>query len=47
MNLRLKILKTKVDELNILYKEKLKLSEEILNFISNEIRNSIRELVGA
>ena len=45
--LRLKILKTKVDELNIMYSEKLKLSEEILKFISNEIRNSIRELVGA
>ena len=46
-DLRLKILKTKVDDLNILYSEKLKLSEEILKFISGEIRNSIRELVGA
>ncbi len=46
-DLRLKILRTKVDELNILYNEKLKLPEEILKFISNEIRNSIRELVGA
>ena len=46
-DLRLKILRTKVDELNILYKEKLKLSEEILKFLSSEIRNSIRELVGA
>ena len=46
-DLRLKILKTKVDELNIMYSEKLKLSEETLKFISNEIRNSIRELVGA
>ena len=45
--LRLKILKTKVDELNFMYSEKLKLSEETLKFISNEIRNSIRELVGA
>ncbi len=45
--LRLKILKTKVDELNIMYSEKLKLSEETFKFISNEIRNSIRELVGA
>ena len=45
--LRLKILKTKVDELNILYNEKLKLSDETLLFISNEIRSSIRELVGA
>ena len=46
-DLRLKILKTKVDELDILYSEKLKLSEIILKFISGEIRNSIRELVGA
>ena len=45
--LRLKILKTKIDEINILYKEKLSISDEILKFISNEIRNSIRELVGS
>jgi len=45
--LRLKILKTKANDLNILYNEKLKISGDILNFISSEIRNSIRELVGA
>ena len=45
--LRLKILKTKANDLNILYNEKLKISQDILNFISSEIRNSIRELVGA
>ena len=45
--LRLKILKTKIDELNLLNQEKLKLSEDILKFISSEIRNSIRELIGA
>ena len=45
--LRQKILNKKVDELNLLNKEKLKISDELLNFISNEIRNSIRELVGA
>ena len=45
--LRLKILKTKTDEINLLYKEKLSISDEILKFISNEIRNSIRELVGS
>ena len=45
--LRLKILKTKVEDLNLLYNEKLNLSDEILNFISNEIRSSVRELVGA
>ena len=45
--LRFKILKSKVDDLNLLYSEKLNLSDEILSFISNEIRSSIRELVGA
>ena len=45
--LRLKILNRKVDELNLLNQEKLKLSEDILKFISSEIRNSIRELIGA
>ena len=45
--LRLKILKTKTNEINLLYKEKLSISDEILKFISNEIRNSIRELVGS
>ncbi len=45
--LRLKILKTKVEDLNLLYNEKLNLSDEILNFISNEIRSNVRELVGA
>ena len=34
--LRLKILNTKVDELNLLNKEKLKLSEDILKFISTK-----------
>ncbi len=46
-DLRLKILRKKIDELNILYSDKLQFSEEILTFISNEIRNSIRELIGA
>ena len=45
--LRLRILKKKADELSLLYKEKLKINDELLKFISNEIRNSIRELVGA
>ena len=45
--LRLRILKKKIDELNLLNKEKLNISDDLINFISNEIRNSIRELVGA
>ena len=46
-DLRLRILIKKVDELNLLYKENLNITDDLLKFISNEIRNSIRELVGA
>ena len=45
--LRLKILKSKMEELNLIHKEKINLSDDVLKFISSEIRNSIRELVGA
>jgi len=45
--LRNKIIKKKTEELNLFYNEKINISDEILNFISSEIRNSIRELVGA
>jgi len=45
--LRYKILKEKTNELNLYYNEKINISEEILKFISYEIRSSIRELVGA
>ena len=46
-DLRLRILRKKVDELNLLYKENLNITDDLLKFISNEIRSSIRELVGA
>ena len=36
-----------MDELNNLYSEKLDISNEIKDFISNEITASVRELVGA
>ena len=45
--LRYKIIKKKTEELNLFYNEKINISDEILKFISTEIRNSIRELVGA
>ena len=45
--LRLKIVKKKIDEFNLINKEKVNISEEIQEFISSEIRTSIRELVGA
>ena len=45
--LRKKIIQKKTEELNILYSGQIKISSEIQEFISNEITNSIREIVGA
>ena len=46
-NLRYKIVKIKTDELNTFYSNQINISEEIQKFISNEIKTSVRELVGA
>ena len=45
--LRKKIVKNKTEELNNLYPDQVKISQEIQDFLSKEINNSIRELVGA
>ncbi len=45
--LRKKIVQNKVKELEGLYSEQFKISQEIIDFISKEITASIRELVGA
>ena len=45
--LRKKIVQKKVEELNNLYPDQIKISKEIMDFISLEISTSIRELVGA
>ena len=45
--LRKKIVEYKTNELNKLYSDKIKISKEIQDYISNEITVSIRELVGA
>ncbi len=45
--LRKKIVKKKTEELNSLYEDQLPVSKEIQDFISNEVTESIRELVGA
>ena len=47
LDLRKKIVEKKIEELNNLYPEQVKISKEIQNFVSTEISNSIRELVGA
>jgi len=45
--LRYKIIKSKTDELKLFYSNQLNITKETQEFISNEIRTSIRELVGA
>ncbi len=45
--LRLKIVKNKIEELNILNSNQIKISEEVQKFISSEVKTSIREIVGA
>jgi len=46
-DLRYKIVKTKIDELNLFYPNQVNISNEVQKFISLEIKTSIRELVGA
>ncbi|MDC3083822.1 chromosomal replication initiator protein DnaA [Candidatus Pelagibacter sp.] len=46
-DLRKKIVENKIKELNSLYAEQFKISQEITDFISSEITASVRELVGA
>ena len=45
--LRKKIVENKIKDLNSLYAEQFKISQEITDFISSEITSSVRELVGA
>ena len=45
--LRYKILQLKIEELNLLNTNQVKLSEDIKKFISTEIKTNIREIVGA
>ncbi len=47
LELRKKIIQKKTDELNSIYLDQLQISKDIQDFISNEIKGSIRELVGA
>ena len=45
--LRYKIVKIKTEELRKYYSNQINISDEIQKFISSEVKNSIRELVGA
>ena len=46
-DLRKKILNHKISELTNLYSDKINISEEIQDFVSNKITSNVRELVGA
>ena len=45
--LRKKVIEKKIRELNSLYPDQINISDEIQDFISNEIVTSVREIVGA
>ena len=47
LNLRIKILKNKFDEIKNNFNESCDLSNEVINFLASEIKTSIREMVGA
>ena len=47
LNLRVKILKSKCNEIKKNFGESYELSDEVLNFLASEITSSIREMVGA
>ena len=47
LNLKIKILKSKYEDIKINFNEGYDLSEEVFNFLASEITSSIREMVGA
>ena len=47
LELRKKIVQKKTEELHLIYSDQLQISKDIQDFISTEIKGSIREIVGA
>ena len=47
LNLRIKILKKKLEEIKKNFNEDYDLSDEAINFLASEVKSSIREMVGA
>ena len=46
VELKIKIIKNKITEIQSQFKENINLSDEVINFISNESKTNIRELIG-
>ena len=44
--LKTKIIKKKINEIETQFKEKINLNDDVINFIANESKTSIRELIG-
>ena len=47
LDLRIRILKSKFEEIKVNFKENYDLSEEVFKFLASEVTSSIREMVGA
>ena len=47
LNLRVKILKSKFEEIKVNFKENYNLSEEVFEFLATEVTTNIREMIGA
>ena len=47
LNLRIKILKSKLQEIKTNFRENCEINDEVLHFLASEITSSIREMVGA
>ncbi len=46
LDLKINIIKKKIQEIEIQFKEKINLSEETINYVANESKTNIRELIG-
>ncbi len=46
LELKIKIIKKKIAEIESQFKEKINLNDEVINYIANESKTSIRELIG-
>ena len=47
LELKKKIIKRRIEDIQLQFKEEIKLSDEVINFISAESKTNIRELIGA
>ena len=46
IDLKIKIIKKKIEEIQNKFKENISLSDEVINFIASESKTNIRELIG-